>query len=157
MPSVWVELMGDPIPLARVAEFIHGDPSVGGIVTFEGATRLESDAEHGTLRYLEYEAYRAMAMRQLERIAQDAKDCWCLGRVAILHRLGRVAPADVSVIVAVAGGHRAGPFEACRWVIDTLKSHVAIWKKDVFADGHERWAESKVWDEGTEERREPRA
>ena len=61
----------------------------------------------------------------------------------ILHRLGRVQPAEVSVSIAVAAAHRAEAFEACRWLIDTLKQDVPIWKKDVYADGFARWVDPK--------------
>jgi molybdopterin synthase catalytic subunit len=66
---------------------------------------------------------------------------WGVGRVVILHRIGPVPVGEVSVAIAVAAPHRAEAFEACRWLIDTLKTDVPIWKKDVFADGCTRWVD----------------
>ncbi|MBI4718851.1 MAG: molybdenum cofactor biosynthesis protein MoaE [Planctomycetes bacterium] len=144
--EVWVDLLPGPIPVERVRRFLLNDPRLGGIVTFEGAARAEGDAGHGALLRLEYEAYESMARRQLERLAREAVTRWCAGRVAVLHRLGGVAVGEVSVVVAVATPHRAEAFEACRWLIDELKRHVPIWKKDVFADGFVRWVEPTAGD-----------
>jgi len=136
-----VELTREPIDGERVRAFIGGDPALGGIVTFEGVTRSERDSVHGDLVRLEYEAYETMARRQLEQLADEAFRRWKCGKIAIVHRIGPVKPAEASVIIAVACGHRAEAFEACRWLIDTLKKDVPIWKKDVFADGFVRWVE----------------
>jgi len=139
--TIWVALVDEAIPAERIRDFVTGDPTCGGIVTFEGATRRERDEQHGLLVRLEYEAYVHMARTQLERLAAEAAARWSLGRVAVLHRLGPIAPADASVMIAVAGRHRAESFEACRWLIDSLKREVPIWKKDVFEDGTVRWVE----------------
>ena len=139
--GIWVELVAGPIPADRVRAFVTGDSDLGGIVTFEGATRLEVDEEHGPLDRLEYEAYETMARRQLERLAVEAKRRWSAGHIAILHRFGSVEPAEVSVMIAAACGHRHEAFEACRWLIEMLKQDVPIWKKDVFKDGFVRWAQ----------------
>ncbi len=136
--GILVELRPHPIPAERVRSFVMGDHRLGGIVTFEGATRREPDAKHGAIVRLDYEAYGAMARRQLERLAVEAKRRWSAGRVAIIHRTGSVPPGEVSVMIAVACGHRAEAFAACRWLIDTLKKEVPIWKEEVFEDGHVR-------------------
>lgn len=138
-PATWVELSAHPITAAAAIEFVSGDPGLGGIVLFEGVTRRELDASHGALSHLAYEAHAEMARSQMQRLADEAMDRWRLGRVAIVHRIGEVPPAAPSVIIAVAAGHRAEAFEACRWLIDTLKADVAIWKKDIFEDGFARW------------------
>lgn len=139
--AVWVELIHGTIPAERVRAFVAGRPELGGIVTFEGVTRAETDPAHGPLRHLHYEAYDAMAIRQLRRLASDARQRFRAGRVAILHRLGAVPIGETSVMIAVAGGHRAESFDACRWLIDTLKKDVPIWKKDIYEDGHEHWVQ----------------
>ncbi len=136
-----VELTHEPIDGERVRAFIGGDRALGGIVTFEGVTRGERDAVHGELVRLEYEAYETMGLRQMEQLADEAFRRWQCGKVALVHRIGPVEPAEVSVMIAVACGHRAEAFEACRWLIDTLKKDVPIWKKDAFADGFVRWVE----------------
>ena len=146
MASVWVELVTGPIPAPRLREFVVGDPSFGGIVTFEGTTRAESDVAHGPLVRLYYEAYDAMAKLQLERLAHEAVGRFVAGKVAIVHRLGSVPVGEASVMIAVACGHRAEAFAACRWLIDALKKDVPIWKKDVFGDGFVRWGEPEIVD-----------
>jgi molybdopterin synthase catalytic subunit len=144
MNDLWIELREGRLPSEQVLAFVRVDPCMGGIVIFEGVTRSEFriDNAGSPLLYLHYESYRSMAVRQLTRMAEDAKGRWSLGRIAILHRLGRVAPGETSVIVAVASRHRAEAFAACRWLMDTLKTEVPIWKKDVYADGFEQWVES---------------
>lgn len=139
--EVWTDLVNGPIPLDRVRRFITGDSTLGGIVTFEGVTRADVDTDHGCVQRLEYEAYEPMASKRLECLAEQAVERWALGRVAMVHRVGAVPPAEPSVVIAVASGHRAEAFEACRWLIDTLKEEVPIWKKDVFEDGHTRWVD----------------
>lgn len=141
--GVWVDLVTDAIPVDRVRGFVMGDPALGGITTFEGATRGERDAEHGTIRRLEYEAHETMARRRLRRLADEATKRWRLGKVAIVHRLGPVEVAEVSVMIAVAAAHRAESFEACRWLIDELKQDVPIWKKEVYTDGRVNWGRSE--------------
>ena len=135
----WVELVDGPIPVARVRAFVTGEPSLGAITTFEGATRNDSHGLHGPVVRLEYEAYRKMEVKQMERLVSEAVNRWSLGRVAMIHRLGSVGPAEISIMIAVACGHREESFVACRWLIDTLKKDVPIWKKDVFADGTVDW------------------
>lgn len=142
--TTWVELCATPIDPAAVREFISGDPTLGGIVLFEGVTRQEVDPSHGALVHLFYEAHEKMARAQMQRLADDAVERWRLGRVALVHRIGEVPPAAPSAIIAVAAGHRQEAFEACRWLIDTLKADVAIWKKDIFEDGFARWVDPKT-------------
>lgn len=137
--AILVDLVTDEIPIARVHDFVTGDPALGGIVTFQGATRRDLDPERGAVVRLDYEAYQGMARQQLERLAAEAKRRWSVGRVAVIHRIGGVRPGQLSVVIAVACAHRKEAFEACRWLIDTLKKDVPIWKKDVFEDGTSRW------------------
>lgn len=136
---IWVELVRADIPAGRVREFVLNDSALGGVCTFEGVTRAERDANHGPLVHLEYEAYESMAAKQLRCLADQATECWSVGRLAILHRLGCVPVGQVSVIIAVACGHRAESFDACRRLIDSLKQDVPIWKKNVYQDGFIRW------------------
>lgn len=141
---IWTELVEGPLPLDGVVQFVGGDPRLGGIVSFFGATREETDMEHGPLQRLDYEAYKDMAAAQMHNLAASAMHRWGVGRVVILHRVGSVGVSEVSVAIAVAAPHRAESFESCRWLIDTLKRDVPIWKKDVFADGFARWVDPKI-------------
>ena len=139
--AILVRLTQATIVAEEVRAFVTGDPALGGICTFEGATRGETDSTHGPLVRLDYEAYEGMAVAQMRRLAEEAMDRWSAGRVAIVHRLGAVPPGEVSVMIAVACGHRAESFNACRWLIDTLKNDVPIWKKNVFEGGDTRWVQ----------------
>jgi len=121
--------------------FAQGDPSCGAIASFTGTTRAESDAGHGGIIHLEYQAYEDMATAQMRLLAEQAVDRWSLARIAIVHRTGVVPPGDASVFIVVSCAHRAEAFDACRWLIDALKKDVPIWKKDVFEDGYVRWVE----------------
>lgn len=110
----------------------------GGIVTFEGTVR--DHARGKRIRYLEYDAYPEMAEQEMAKIAAEVERRWSTDRVAMVHRIGRLEIGEVSVVVAVACPHRAEAFEACRYAIDTLKTTVPIWKKEVAEDGEE-WVE----------------
>ncbi|MCH7592418.1 MAG: molybdopterin converting factor subunit 1 [Planctomycetes bacterium] len=138
-----IDLVRDAIDPDRIRDFVTGDATLGGITTFEGVTRGETDPEHGELSHLVYEAYEAMAREKLDGLAREAKERWSAERVAIVHRLGTVRPGEASVVIAVACAHRAQCFEACRWLIDTLKKEVPIWKKDVYQDGFTRWVDKE--------------
>jgi molybdopterin converting factor subunit 1 len=121
---------------AIIATVAH--PEAGGIVTFEGVVR--NHARGKQIRYLEYDAYPEMAEEQFARIAAEARERWGPLRIAIWHRIGRLEIGEASVIIVVAAPHRAQAFEACRYAIDTLKTTVPIWKKEVAEDGEE-WVE----------------
>lgn len=139
--DTFIQLFRGPIPEDAVKQFSLGSRHLGGVVTFAGIVRGESDPQHGDLLRLEYEAYESMALRQMHQLAATAIERWQAGRVAIVHQLGAVQPGEISVLIVVACPHRAEAFEACRWIIDTLKKDVPIWKKDVYADGHVAWVE----------------
>lgn len=144
MPHTLVEIVDRPIDATKVRGFITGDPTLGGIALFEGVTRAERDAEHGALVRLDYEAHPTMARRQMQRLADQAIRDFGAGKAAIVHRIGGVKVAETSVMIGVACPHRAEAFDACRWVIDTLKRDVPIWKKDIFEDGFVRWVETEM-------------
>lgn len=139
----WIQLLPTPLDIGRAVAYVSDVREAGGVCAFLGTTRSErSDAGH-ELVALEYEAYADMALRQMQRLAEDAHNRWPVMRVAILHRLGRVPISEASVLIAVSTPHRAEAFEACRWIIDMLKKDVAIWKKEVWADGSGTWVHPK--------------
>lgn len=142
MSKTLVEILGTVVNAKKVRSFVTGDPTLGGIVVFGGVTRAQRDAEHGELVLLDYEAHPTMALHQMQRLAEEAIRDWGAGRVAMIHRIGRVHVGKTSVMIGVACEHRAEAFDACRWIIDTLKKDVPIWKKDVFEDGFVRWVET---------------
>jgi molybdopterin synthase catalytic subunit len=112
--------------------------SDGGVVTFEGVVR--DNARGKRIRYLVYDAYPEMAERQMVSIVAELQSRWQTDHIAIVHRVGRLEIGECSVVVVVACPHRAEAFEACRYAIDTLKTTVPIWKKEVAEDGEE-WVE----------------
>ncbi|MFY9936600.1 MAG: molybdenum cofactor biosynthesis protein MoaE [Silvibacterium sp.] len=114
-------------------------PEDGALVIFDGMVRNHSRGRR-TL-YLVYEAYEEMALTQMRELASRARADFAIRDVAIVHRLGRIEIGESSVLIAVASAHRAAAFDACRWLIDTLKTTVPIWKKEHFEDG-------AVWADG---------
>ena len=114
-------------------------PEDGAAVVFEGVVRNHTRGRR-TL-YLDYEAYGPMALKQMEELATKALSQFAVRDVALVHRLGRLEVGETSVAIVVASAHRPAAFEACRWLIDTLKRTVPIWKKEYFEDG-------AVWADG---------
>ena len=117
----------------------------GAVVVFDGIVRNNSRGRK-TL-YLDYEAYEEMATKQLDELAGEALGRFGVRQVTIVHRLGRLAVGETSVLIVVASAHRAQAFEACRWLIDTLKKTVPIWKKETFVDGAV-WADGEPFPAG---------
>jgi molybdopterin synthase catalytic subunit len=114
-------------------------PEDGAVTIFDGIVRNHSRGR--TTLYLEYEAYEAMALKKMEELAAEAMGRFSVRNVAVVHRLGRLEIGESSVLIAVFSQHRAAAFDACRWLIDTLKQTVPIWKKEFFEDG-------AVWAQG---------
>jgi molybdopterin synthase catalytic subunit len=106
-----------------------------------GTTRAERRPDGADLVALDYHAYDALAVKQLADLVAGARQRWPVARCCVLHRTGRVAVAQASVVVAVSTPHRAESFEACRWLIDNLKAVAAIWKQDVWSDGRRTWVD----------------
>ncbi len=130
------EVVEGPIDVgALIAEVAH--PSCGAIATFLGTVR--DHAEGRPVAGIEYHAYREMAVRKLAEIGEEIRREWGLDRVAIVHRVGRLAIGEISVAIAVAAPHRAEAFAACRHAIERIKVIVPIWKKEAWADGGSRW------------------
>ena len=105
----------------------------GAVVVFDGIVRNHT-RDRQTL-HLDYEAYEAMALKQMDGLARGAITRFGVRHVALVHRLGRLQVGETSVLIVVASAHRAQAFDACRWLIDTLKKTVPIWKKETFVDG----------------------
>ena len=122
----------------NISEAVHWvmTPEAGGIDVFVGTVRNETRGR--SVIRLEFEAYEKMAISEMEKIGVEVMQRWSLHKVLIHHRTGVLLVGEVPVIIAVSAAHRADAFEACRFVIDTLKERVPIWKKEVFEDG-EHW------------------
>lgn len=108
-------------------------PEAGGIDVFIGTVRNATKGK--AVVWLEFEAYETMAIKEMEKIAAQAMQQWPLHHVVLHHRTGVLQVSEVPVVVAVSAAHRDAAFTACRYIIDTLKQTVPIWKKEVFEDG----------------------
>jgi len=137
------QIVRQPIDTAGVlAALKRGED--GAALVFEGVVRNQTRGRR-TL-YLDYEAYEEMASQQMESLASEALSQFQIRDVAIVHRLGRLEIGETSVLIAVVSAHRAAAFDACRWLIDTLKRTVPIWKKERFEDGAV-WADGEPFPE----------
>ena len=133
-----VEIVRQKIDSQSIADSLK-HPSDGACAVFEGIVRNNTRGRR-TL-YLDYEAYEEMALTQMRGLRQQAMARFGVRDVALIHRLGRLQIGETSVLIVVASAHRAAAFDACRWLIDTLKKTVPIWKKEYFEDG-------AVWADG---------
>jgi molybdopterin synthase catalytic subunit/molybdopterin converting factor small subunit len=138
-----VELVTSPIDSVAIQNEMKAS-SDGALCVFDGVVR-DNTRGRATL-HLEYEAYEEMALRQMHELRTEAISRFSIRDVAIVHRLGRLAVGETSVLIVVASAHRAAAFEACRWVIDTLKTNVPIWKREQFVDGV-AWADGEPFPE----------
>lgn len=131
-------IVREKIDVQEIADALKA-PQDGATVIFEGIVRNHTRGR--PTKYLYYEAYESMAINEMEKLAQVSLERFKIRDVRLVHRLGRLEIGETSVAIVVASAHRSAAFEACRWLIDTLKSTVPIWKKEYFQDG-------AVWAEG---------
>ncbi len=134
-----VALVREPIDAASIERAIKSGAD-GALCVFDGIVR-DNTRGRRTL-HLDYEAYEQMALTQMQLLRTEAIEHFGVRDVAIVHRLGRLTVGETSVFIAVASAHRGAAFDACRWVIDTLKKTVPIWKKEQFVDGAS-WADGE--------------
>lgn len=130
--ALMIKIIEEIINIEEVFDSVK-DSSAGGIDMFIGTTRNQSNGK-GVLS-LKYEAYEPMASNIMNELASEAHRRWPLKKISIVHRVGCVEIGEASVVIAVSSAHRKEAFEACRFLIDTLKKAVPIWKKEIFADG----------------------
>lgn len=129
-----------PIDVSALCERVAG-PAFGALATFSGTVR--DTFEGRRVQHLEYEAYEAMALRTLHEIGAALHRRFGIGRIAIVHRTGRLAIGETSVAIAVSAAHRRPALEACAAAIDIVKSTVPVWKKE-FYEGGEVWRENDL-------------
>jgi molybdopterin synthase catalytic subunit len=134
-----IALVREPIDASAIERSIKSGAD-GAVCVFDGIVR-DNTRGRRTL-HLDYEAYEQMALQQMHLLRSEAIEHFGVRDVAIVHRLGRLTVGETSVFIAVASAHRGAAFDACRWVIDTLKKTVPIWKKEQFADGA-AWADGE--------------
>ncbi|RXM53180.1 MULTISPECIES: molybdenum cofactor biosynthesis protein MoaE [unclassified Chryseobacterium] len=111
------------------------DLSSGGIATFIGTVR--NVTQNKPVIRLEYEGYQPMAVKEIKKIIDQAIELFSVRNIVVHHRIGILFPGDAAVIIVVSDGHRDAVFDACRYIIDTIKKTVPIWKKEIFEDGEE--------------------
>jgi len=138
-----VALVREAIDAAAIVQSVKAGAD-GAVCVFDGIVR-DNTRGHPTL-HLDYEAYEEMALKQMHLLRAEAMEHFGVREVAIVHRLGRLQVGETSVLIVVASAHRGAAFEACRWVIDTLKKTVPIWKREQFADGAV-WADGEPFPE----------
>lgn len=127
-----IKVTAEPLDIPACIDWVMS-PQSGGIDVFIGTVR---DATKGKpVVRLEFEAYVPMALSEMRKLAEQAIAKWPLHKVLLHHRTGVLPIGDVPVVIAVSAAHRAAAFDACRFLIDTLKQTVPIWKKEIFEDG----------------------
>jgi molybdopterin synthase catalytic subunit len=131
-----IEITPDKIDHASITDRVRSNRA-GAVCSFLGTVR-EMTGDRRTIA-LDYETYPGMALKTLGDLEAEARARWPILELAMVHRLGHLELGEISVVVAVSCPHRQEAFEACRWLIDTLKEVVPIWKKEVWADGSEEW------------------
>lgn len=129
-----IKITPKPIDIQKVIDTATS-LSAGAVNVFIGTVRNTANGKK--VLWLEYEAYEAMAVAEIRKIIDEASHRWPLLGWAISHRIGTLKPGEVSVAIAVSSPHRRDSFEACQFIIDTLKEKAPIWKKEIFEDGEE--------------------
>lgn len=132
----WLGLTDAPLPIDEALRWAER-PDCGAVVLFSGTVRDHSEGRPGVSE-LVYEAYEEQVEPRLGRLAEEARVRWPgLGRIVAWHRVGALAVGECSVLIVVSAGHRGPAFEAARWLIDTVKSTLPIWKQETWAGGQD--------------------
>lgn len=134
---------------AEIAALRAGDARVGAVATFVGTVRDVS--EGAGVATLTLEHYPGMTEKSLQAIVDEAKRRFDVYGVRVVHRVGELAPADQIVLVAVTSAHRGEAFDACRFVMDYLKTQAPFWKKEATPQGA-RWVEARASDDAAAQR-----
>lgn len=127
-----IELIDSPLLIDPQFKFLQS-AEAGGICLFIGTIRNKNQGKD--VNALTMEAYSPMAVKQMEKLITTAGEKWPIIKVAVCHRTGPLEIGDIAVIIGVTCVHRAEAFEACQWLIDTLKNEVPIWKNEFYTDG----------------------
>ena len=126
------EVTAEPLDSQRLVEAVRKDES-GAVALFFGVARNHSEGRR--VRALEYEAYASMAEKKLREVGDEVRARWPITGIGVLHRTGRLAIGEASLLVAVSAAHRKEAFEACHYAVDRIKETVPIWKKEIWEDG----------------------
>ncbi len=142
MPARVIEEAFDPARELDTFEAAQAIGEVGATASFVGRMRNHNEGDAVVGMTLEH--YPAMTQRELDRIIVDAKERWPLIDALIVHRVGDITPGEAIVLTAVCSAHRAAAFEACRYLMEALKSRAPFWKKEALAGGGSRWVEKNT-------------
>lgn len=134
----------------EVARLTAGRTDIGAIVTFTGTVRAGNNG--GAIAGMTLEHYPGMTERELARVETEAAQRWPLQASLVIHRVGALKPGDNIVLVVTASAHREAAFAAAEFLMDYLKTRAPFWKKELSADGKERWAEARDSDDRAAER-----
>lgn len=129
-----IEITKNSIDIHQIIRAAESDEA-GALNVFIGTVR--SKTSNKNVVRLEYEAYEPMAKKEIEKIADKASQRWGIKNWAVSHRVGKLKVGEVAVVVAISSAHRKESFEACQFIIDSLKETVPLWKKEIFEDGEE--------------------
>ena len=127
-----VEISAQALNTKECIDWVHSEDS-GGINVFIGKVRNETKGKK--VVKLLFEVYESMAIKEMQKLAENILEKWPVHKILIHHRSGELKPGDIAVIIVVSAAHRDAAFTACRYTIDTLKETVPIWKKEYFEDG----------------------
>ncbi len=127
-----IAITDQPINTQEIIASVQAD-GAGAINVFIGTVRNQTQAK--LVVQLDFEAFDSMAVKKMQEIADQASAKWPIQKVAVVHRKGSLQIGDAAVVIAVSTPHRKASFEACEYIIDTLKEVVPIWKKELFEDG----------------------
>lgn len=141
-PNGYYAVTAEPIDARALVVRMQG-PDDGAVITFEGVVRNNSKGR--ATRYLDYECYTPLALKQMQAIGRAALERHQVHRVAVVHRVGRLEIGEASIVIVVASGHRRAAYDASLEIINTVKTRVPVWKKEYFEDG-EVWVEGE-WDD----------
>lgn len=136
LPLAMIQLTHTPIDSAAVLDIVASNQA-GAVVLFLGTTRELTNGRQ--TESLDYECYGEMAEKKLAELEAEARRRWPIIEAVIVHRLGHLELGEASIAIAVSSPHRQDAFEAGKWLIDTIKQVVPIWKKENWADGTSQW------------------
>ena len=152
MPAPLVAVTGDPLSLDVLTALVaDGAGADGAVTSFAGLVRQDNLGRK--VAFLEYEAYEPLAVKGLQRIADEVKRNWPSAKLGVHHRIGRLALGEASIIIVAASPHRGDAFAACRYTIERVKQIVPIWKHEHF-DGGDVWLEGATADPDDETARQ---
>lgn len=130
--NIYIKISGQPLNIQECYDFVQDD-SCGGIALFVGTVR--NNTEEKLVQQLDFSTYEPMAIKEMNKIAEQAMSKYPIKKIAIHHAKGMLKIGEIPVIIAVSSAHREAAFEACQFAINQLKQTVPIWKKEYFSDG----------------------